>query len=196
MKTLKVNMIQDLKLAGFSDSTRSIYLRAVLEFAQFLARSPAEIGQPEVRTWVEHLTVRGLSAQGRRQHFAALKLLYARTLGRPEVTAFLSWTKDAQTLPIVISRSDVERLLRAFREPKYRAFFTLMYATGARLVEACRLETRDIDATRGVIHIRNGKGGANDWSPWGRDCSTRFARTGSSCVRRARGSLRPRAELI
>jgi len=35
-----------------------------------------------------------------------------------------------------------------------------MYATGVRLVEACRLETRDIDATRGVIHVRNGKGGS------------------------------------
>lgn len=160
METLKASMTQDLKLAGFSDSTRSIYLRAVLEFAQFLARSPAEIGQPEVRTWVEHLTARGLSAQRRRQHFAALKFLYARTLGRPEVTAFLSWPKDAQRLPVVICRGDVERLLRAFREPKYRVFFTLMYATGLRLVEACRLETRDIDATRGVIHIRNGKGGS------------------------------------
>ena len=160
METLKASMTQDLELAGFSDSTRSIYLRAVLEFAQFLDRSPAEIGQAEVRTWVEHLTARGLSAQRRRQHFAALKFLYARTLGRPEVTAFLSWPKDAQRLPIVICRGDVERVLRAFREPKYRVFFTLMYATGLRLVEACRLETRDIDATRGVIHVRNGKGGS------------------------------------
>lgn len=160
MEKLKVSLTQDLELAGFSDSTRSIYLRAVLEFAQFLARSPAEIGQPEVRRWVEHLTARRLSAQRKRQHFAALKFLYARTLGRPEVTAFLSWPKDAHRLPVVVCRRDVERLLRAFREPKYRVFFTLMYATGVRLLEACRLETRDIDAARGVIHIRNCKGGS------------------------------------
>jgi site-specific recombinase XerD len=37
-------------------------------------------------------------------------------------------------------------------------FFATVYATGLRLGEACRLETRDIDAARGVIHVRQAKG--------------------------------------
>ena len=37
-------------------------------------------------------------------------------------------------------------------------FFTLVYATGLRLREACALETRDIQKERGVIHIRHAKG--------------------------------------
>jgi integrase len=36
-------------------------------------------------------------------------------------------------------------------------FFTTVYATGLRIREACQLETRDIDAARGVIHVRQAK---------------------------------------
>jgi site-specific recombinase XerD len=93
-----------------------------------------------------------------RQHFAALKFLYVKTLGRPEITSFLSWPRDAPRLPVVLSVSDVERLLGSLREPKYRVFFSLIYATGLRLREASQLETRDIDAARGVIRVRHGKG--------------------------------------
>lgn len=44
------------------------------------------------------------------------------------------------------------------RSEKYRTLCKLLYATGLRLNEACRLETRDIQAERGVICVRHGKG--------------------------------------
>jgi integrase/recombinase XerD len=158
MNTLKRRMIQDLELAGYAERTQLIYLHAVMDFAAFHGKCPATAGQNEVRAWVGHLSSRTLSAQRKRQHFAALKFLYAKTLGRPEVTSFLSWPRDAPRMPVILSVAEVERLLRALREPKYRVFFTLIYATGLRLWEASQLETRDLDAERGVIRVRHGKG--------------------------------------
>ena len=158
MKTLKPRMTQDLELAGYAERTRLIYLHAVMDFAAFRGHSPATADQDDVRAWVCHLSSRKLSAQRMRQHFAALKFLYTKTIGRPEVISFLSWPRDAPRSPVVLSVAEVERLLRALREPKYRVFFTLIYATGLRLWEASQLETRDLDAERGVIHVRHGKG--------------------------------------
>jgi site-specific recombinase XerD len=94
-----------------------------------------------------------------RQHFAALRFLCGKTLARPEVTAFLSWPKGREKLPVVLTEEQVYRLLGAFETPRMRAFFTTVYAAGLRVREAARLETRDIDAERGVIHVRHGKGG-------------------------------------
>ena len=74
------------------------------------------------------------------------------------VTAFLSWPKAPEKLPAVLSEEQVRRLLGAFTTPRMRALFTTVYATGLRLGEVCRLETRDVDAGRGVIHVRHGKG--------------------------------------
>jgi integrase/recombinase XerD len=152
-------LAQDLELAGHSASTQRIYLAAVREFAAFGGRTPGKMDQDDVRAWIRELRTRALSAQRLRQHFSALKFLYARTLGRPGVTSFLSWPKDAKRIQAVLGAEDVARLLRGLLDAKYRVFFTLLYATGLRLNEACQLETDDIDAERGLIHVRRGKGG-------------------------------------
>jgi integrase/recombinase XerD len=158
MDVVKVRMMQDLELAGRAPRTRQIYLCAAMDFAAFRGLCPSTAGQEDVRIWVQHLLACKLSPQRVRQHFAALKFLYGKTLGKPEVTSFLSWPRDAPRLPVMLSANEVERVLRALREPKYRVFFTLIYATGLRLWEASQLQTGDIDAERGVIRVRQGKG--------------------------------------
>lgn len=159
MTKLRSQMMQDLDLGGYALRTKQTYLDSIREFAKFHGQSPAGLGQAEVRQWVEHLRKRALSSQRLRQHFAALRFLYGKTLGRPQITSFLSWPKDLEKLPVVLSEEQVHRLLGALTTPRMRVFFTTVYAAGLRMGEACRLETRDIDAPRGVIHVRNGKGG-------------------------------------
>jgi site-specific recombinase XerD len=117
------------------------------------------MGQEEVRQWVEHLGTKGLSPQRLRQHYAALRFLYAKTLGRSEVVSFLSSPKDRKRLPVVLSVAEVARLLEQVTEFRYRVFCATLYGTGLRIGEACRIQTCDIDASRGVIHVRNAKGG-------------------------------------
>ncbi|HEX7672187.1 MAG TPA: site-specific integrase [Polyangiaceae bacterium] len=159
MTTLRNQMMQDLDLGGYAPKTKETYIASIRDFAKFHGRSPAELGQPEVRKWVEELRRRKLSTQRLRQHYAALRFVYSKTLGRPEVTAFLSWPSDPDKLPTVLSAGEVHRLLEALTTPRMRVFFTTVYAAGLRVGEACRLETRDIDASRGVIHVRKSKGG-------------------------------------
>ncbi|HLP09297.1 MAG TPA: site-specific integrase [Opitutaceae bacterium] len=152
-------MMHDLELAGYMPKTRLIYLNAIRDFAKHFRRSPAELDADDVRRWLAHLTKEaGISPQRVRQHMAAMKFLYTKTLWKPENVSFLSWPSDPQKLPTVLAADEVERLLGALERPKYRVFFTTVYATGLRMREACQLETRDIDAARRVIHVREGKG--------------------------------------
>lgn len=159
MNSVLEHLNADLELAGYAAQTRAIYVRAVKDLIGFYGSSPETLGSIELRRWVERLARTGISNQRRRQHHAALRFLYSRTLGQPSATSFLSWPRDKEHLAVVLSAPEVERLLAALRNPTYRVFFTLMYATGLRLREACLLETRDIDAARGVIRVRHGKGG-------------------------------------
>ena len=159
MLTLKDKMAHDLELAGYAARTRQAYVASIRDLEQYHGRTADEIDQDALREWVHHLAGQKRSATRLRKHFAALKFLYARTMGQPAMIAFLSWPTARQRMPVVLSPREVVALLSALHSPKYRVFFSLVYGTGMRLSEACHLETSDIDAQRGVIRVRHGKGG-------------------------------------
>jgi site-specific recombinase XerD len=159
MPTLLENMAQDLELAGYAPRTRQAYLASIRDFERFRRHSAADVNQNELREWVRHLVDLRRSPQRLRQHFAAIRFLFGKTLGRPAMTAFLSWPSEREHLPEVLSLREIAVLLDALKLPKYRVFFSTVYATGMRVAEACRLETRDIDGERGVIRVRGCKGG-------------------------------------
>jgi site-specific recombinase XerD len=159
MGALRERMEQDLELHGYAESTRKVYVAAAADFVRYYRRSPEQMGQEEVRRYVRHLREeKRLKSQRLRQYLAALKFLYERTLGRPQVVSFLGWPSDPVKLPVVLSVEEVVRLLEKLRSLVYRVLFTTVYAAGLRIREACLWETMDIDASRGVIHVRRGKG--------------------------------------
>jgi len=157
MSLLRGRMIADLKLASKAPATIDTYVRSVAAFAKFLGRSPDQACQDDLRRWIDREKER-IGAARLVQHMAALKFFFGKTLGRPELVSFLSYPKRPTRLPIVLSTEEVFDLLQALDVPKYRVLFTTIYATGMRIREACTLKTADIDSSRGVIHIRNGKG--------------------------------------
>ncbi len=158
MTELRRRMLQDMAMKGLQLKTQDIYAECISHLARFFRRSPELLNQEDLRGWVRHLMDRGLSSQRLRQHFAAMRLLYGKTLGRPQDVAFVTWPRDAQKLPDVLGADEVELLLGALHTPIYRVFCTLLYATGLRLGEALALETTDVDKARGIIRVRKGKG--------------------------------------
>lgn len=160
MNEYRDKMMADLERAGHVETTCSSYISSIGELAKFHWRAPEDLGRDEIRAWVDFLTERcSLSVARRRQHYAALKFFYGKTLGRPDEVSFLALRSEPAPLTETLSVAEVDRLLEKLRSPMYRVFFTTVYATGLRLSEACHLQTGDIDADRGVIRVRHGKGG-------------------------------------
>ena len=157
MPDWKQRMEWDLAFARKSARTQKIYLADAKAFAAFQGRSPEELGQEEVRIWVEHLVERKVSPSRLRQHLAALVFLFRKTMGMPQAVSFFSWPNDPEPLPVVLSPGEVSRLLAAMPTPAYRMLFCTMYASGLRILEACRLMVSDLDGDRGAIRVL-GKG--------------------------------------
>jgi integrase/recombinase XerD len=159
MGALRDRMEGDLRLRGLSLNTQKRYLGCVGRFAAHFRKSPAEMGESEIREYLLHLErVLHLKAASRFVYVAALAFFYKVTLQRPKEMARIPFPKVPLRVPDILAGSEVDRLLSCIRSIKYRAILMVAYAAGLRLNVVLHLKQADIDSTRGVIHVRLGKG--------------------------------------
>lgn len=152
-------MRQDLARAGYSASTQVHYRKVVERLGARFGKAVRDVTRDEVRMFVDELGMRGLAASTVITELAAIKYLFAKTLGRADMVSFIRYPKQCSPLPTVLSIEEVQTLIQAVRHPMYQAIVMTMYGAGLRIAEALALEVGDIDGERGVIRVRNGKGG-------------------------------------
>jgi len=70
----------------------------------------------------------------------------------------LPLTKSKQKLPIVLNRSEVQKLFEVTTNIKHKVVLGLLYYAGLRLSEVRNLRWQDIDFEREIIHIKQTKG--------------------------------------
>jgi site-specific recombinase XerD len=80
------------------------------------------------------------------------------TLGRSEVTERMPFVREPRKLPVILSPEEVARFLEAAPGLKYRAALSVAYGAGLRANEVVSLKIADIDSTRMVIGVEQGKG--------------------------------------
>lgn len=149
-----------LRVKHYSIRTETQYLQWVKRFILYHGkRHPREMGAEEVEAFLTHLATAGqVSASTQNQAVSALLFLYREILG-----VQLPWldnvtrAKKPQRLPTVLSKNEVSRVLDRM-DGNYGVMARLLYGTGMRLMECCRLRVKDIDFDRAEIMIRDGKG--------------------------------------
>lgn len=158
----------DLEVRGMKPATRTAYVRHVRRLGEHFGRDPRELGLEDLERYLLWLTrERGLAASTRNQVAAALRFVYATTLGKTDWLTRLPIARVTQKLPVILSGTEVDRLLRSFDAITHRTLATLCYGAGLRITEACRLQVADIDTPRRVLHVRTTKGGKHRQVPLG-----------------------------
>ena len=151
-------MSQDLARAGYTKRTCTRYLATATELCACTGKPVADVSRDEVRLFVDHV-LSGDGADSTKHHvLCALRFLFRRTLGRPEMVSFMKLPKRYSPLPVVLSKGEVNRLLNGIRNPRYQSMAMVMYGAGLRIAEACVLTVDDIDRERQVLIVRHGKG--------------------------------------
>lgn len=149
---------RDLALAEYSDSTCRTYVSAARQLCESSGKAIVDVTRDELRAHVEGVVRQEKSATQKRMRLSGILFLYRRTLGRPEMVSFVKLPRPYSPLPEVLGVEEVAALLGAIEEPRYQVIAMVMYGAGLRVSEAIALEETDIDAARGVIRVRYGKG--------------------------------------
>ena len=122
-------------------------------------RHPRELGVREVEAFLTHLAVKGkVAASTQNQALSALLFLYKQVLEieLPLVNAVRA--KRGERLPVVLSVAEVRRVISMIPPGINRLMVELMYWTGMRILECCRVRVKDVDFERRQIIVREGKG--------------------------------------
>ena len=148
-----------IRVRHFSPLTEKAYVGWIKRFIFFFdKRHPDQMGELEISTYISQLaTEQKVSASTQNQALCALLFLYGQVLERDLDLMDIARAKSKIYLPIVLSREETAGVLARLKgASKLRG--ALMYGSGLRLLESCRIRVKDIDFDRGEITVRSGKG--------------------------------------
>ena len=156
---LRQRMIEDMNMRRFSPDTQRDYIRDVGRFATFLGRSTDTATAEDIRRFQVDQRESGVPVPTMNSIVSALRFFFTHTIDRPDLARKLVRIQHPRTLPMVLSRDEVARLLNATTCLKHQAALSVAYGAGLRVGEVSALKVRDIDSERMVIRVERGKGG-------------------------------------
>ena len=144
-----------IRTLHYSIRTEEAYTGWIKRFILFHDKQhPAEMGKPEIETFLTHLAVkRNVSAGSQNQALNAILFLYRQVL-KIDVPWLENVTRarKPQRLPVVLTRDEIEAVF-SHMDGTCALIAKLLYGTGMRLMEGIRLRVKDMDFTRNEIIV-------------------------------------------
>lgn len=168
---------------GRSESTVKAYTYDLHAFFSFVQRLGVETGIPvntigdiktgHVKRFLLHLDGKRYTKRGLARKIATLKSFFthARFMGLVDVNpmdrVMTPRVSSSEHLPKFLNEDEAKRVLDHTAKHRWivdHLVVRFMYATMCRVSELCSLRVRDLDASKGIVHLR-GKGNKERWVP-------------------------------
>ena len=160
---------------GLARNSISSYRIDLERLTEKLAVPDRDATAADLSGYLEGMYAQGLSPRSIARHVATLRNYYQfltteGTIAR-DPAEFLASPKTWSTIPKYLNREEVERLLASPAKStptdlRDRAMMELLYATGLRVSELCKLELSNVERTMGVLKV-TGKGNKQRVVPFG-----------------------------
>ena len=152
-----------LEESRYSFRTVESYLvQLELFFKYYHTKDPCEITQNEVSEFIYNVIIKyGFSASYQNQMVSAVKLFYELSGKGKIIPQIIERPRRGRALPKVFSKEEISRILNSTRNVKHKLLLWIIYSCGLRRSEVINIKLTDIDRTRSLLHIREGKGGVD-----------------------------------
>jgi integrase/recombinase XerD len=161
---------------GLCANSLDAYSADLARFKEFIGDSRELPGTPEIRHHIDNLYQAGLSSRSVGRHLTTIRNFYGFLLREGEIAAdpteHLSTPRQWQTIPKYLNLEEIERIIKApdFSRPtgrRDRAMMELLYASGLRVSELCKVGISDLNLELGVLRT-TGKGNKQRLVPVGK----------------------------
>jgi site-specific recombinase XerD len=150
---------REFRVRKYSLATRKSYRHYVREYLEFRATLSGEKASQSIREYLDMLAKnRNCSVSTLKQAANAIRF-FRNLLSGTRNQETIPSVRNKRSLPSVFNRSETKRILDALSNFSHRLLLHLVYSGGFRVHEAVRIRKTDLDFERGLILVREGKGG-------------------------------------
>ena len=149
-----------IKVRHYSKKTLQAYQSWIRKFQAFtLSKSPELLDMDDVKAFLTSLAVeKKVAASTQNQAFNALLFLFKHVLEKKfEQVEGVVRAKRKPYIPVVLSRDEIDRVIRHLPEPHNLAA-QLLYGCGLRLFECLKLRIQDLNFDTMMLTVHDGKG--------------------------------------
>lgn len=149
-----------LRIQNYSPSTVKSYLTGLRQFLEFRETNLLleKIDQEQARQFILFKYDQGVKWQTINNVYSSLRKYFIEVLHIEWSTDMIKRPRREYTLPVLISKDEVKRIIESCTMYKYQIFITLLYSTGIRLSEALNIRFENIDRQTKRLLIKRGKG--------------------------------------
>lgn len=164
---LMSRFLAEIRVRGYAYRTEQVYGMWVCRYIAFCGDvAPSKVSPRRIGEFLNDLVVRNnVSPSTQNQALNALVFLYKQVLGVPvgQLDSFVR-SKRKKTVPVVLTRSEVHRVLAALDGWQHQ-IVSLLYGTGMRAMEGLTLRVKDLDFEYGRIQVCQSKGKKDRYVP-------------------------------
>jgi site-specific recombinase XerD len=152
-------MMQEMRLRNYSERTIITYISLVRQVYKFYNLSPDKLSIQQIKDYLDSRIIKDkISVSAINQTISAFKVLFVYVLKREWNNIEISRPRREFKLPVVLSEYEITRVLSGAQNLKHKAIIALTYSSGIRLSEVCNIKIKDIDSSRMLVRVNNGKG--------------------------------------
>lgn len=152
-------MLLEMRIRNYSERTVKTYLSLAHKFINHVGLPPDEISTKELKEYIYYrLKHDGISVSTINQTINAWRIIFVHLLGKEWEGCRIQRPRRLKKLPDVLSQQEALLLIKTPRNLKHRTILHLLYSTGIRKSELLALKVLDIDSSRMLVNIKQGKG--------------------------------------
>jgi site-specific recombinase XerD len=142
---------------NLKDSTIDAYCNTIGYFLRTVNKDINALSTDDVDAFLTEKRLRGLAPQTYNHYHSSIRFFYKRILKMNWDDEDIPRMKLDRSLPTVLSREEMQRIIDVTSNLKHKAIIATMYSSGLRISEVVHLHYDDISRSQKTIHIRESK---------------------------------------
>lgn len=152
----KQSFIQEMKRRGYRENSISNYSSCIDVFLSKINKDhPKNINEKDIKYFLSNC----INANTQRNYHSAIKLFYDICLNQKQKFKNIPYTKTDKNIPIILSVEEIQKMFDVCVNKKHKLILALLYSCSLRVSELINLKWENVDRSRMIIYILNGKGG-------------------------------------